>query len=138
MADFYMPMTRGEKSESHYLNASRLLTAVWGLVQIIVGVIAIKLSRRVVDEVLGIAAFTNGVILGVFFLGTFTKQVRQTAAIVGIVVGAAVMLAVKLFTGVSWQWYVLIGSSVTFIVGYLASLLIGERAAEVSTESISA
>jgi Na+/proline symporter len=91
----------------------------------------------VVDEVLGIASFTNGVILGVFFLGTFTKQVRQTAAIVGIVVGAAVMLAVKLFTGVSWQWYVLIGSSVTFVVGCLASLMIGERAAEVSTESMS-
>ncbi len=136
MADFYMPMTRNEKSESHYLNASRLLTAVWGVVQIVVGVIAIKLSRRVVDEVLGIASFTNGVILGVFFLGTFTKRVRQTAAIVGIVVGAAVMLAVKLFTGVSWQWYVLIGSSVTFVVGCLASLVIGERTAEVSTESI--
>jgi hypothetical protein len=32
-----------------------------------------------------------------------------------------VMLLIKLFTGVSWQWYVLIGSLTTFSVGYLAS-----------------
>jgi solute:Na+ symporter, SSS family len=121
MADFYMPLTGYQKSEKHYLNASRIITAVWGVVQIVVGIIAIKMSRRVVDEVLGIASFTNGVILGVFLLGTFTKQVRQTAAIAGMIAGAGVMLWIKLFTAVSWQWYVLIGSLVTYVVGYLAS-----------------
>ncbi len=136
MADFYMPITKQAKSEKHYLNVSRIMTALWGMVQIIVGIIAIRLSRRVVDEVLGIASFTNGVILGVFLLGTFTKQVRQTAAIVGIIIGALVMLCVKLFTGVSWQWYVLIGSLTTFMVGYLASLVIGEPEAETSVESV--
>jgi len=35
----------------------------------------------------------------------------------------------------SVRWYVLIGSSVTFVVGCLASLLIGERAAEALTET---
>jgi solute:Na+ symporter, SSS family len=124
MADFYMPMTGYQKSEKHYLNTSRIITAVWGLVQIVVGIIAIRLSRRVVDEVLGIASFTNGVILGVFFLGTFTKRARQTAAIAGMIAGAGVMLYIKLFTGVSWQWYVLIGSLTTLMVGYLISKLI--------------
>lgn len=73
-----------------------------------------------VDEVLGIASFTNGVILGLFLLGTFTVAVRQRSAIAGVVAGAAVMLGVKLFTSVSWQWYVLIGSTVTFTGGWLA------------------
>jgi solute:Na+ symporter, SSS family len=127
IADFYQPMTKGRHSEAHYLKASKLITAIWGLVQIAVGVVAVKLSESVVNEVLGIAAFTNGVILGVFFLGTFTRRVRQTAAIAGMVAGASVMLAVKLFTGVSWQWYVLIGSGVTFLVGYAVSVMIGER-----------
>jgi Na+/proline symporter len=137
IADFYVPMTKGERSDTHYLRVSKWLTALWGVTQIIVGIVAIRLSRRVVDEVLGIASFTNGVILGVFFLGTFTKHVRQTAAIIGIVVGASVMLAVKLMTSVSWQWYTLIGSGVTFIVGYLASAALGERAAVASAEVVS-
>ena len=47
------------------------MTAGWGVVQIVVAVGAIQFSNRVVDEVLGIASFTNGIILGVFLLGTF-------------------------------------------------------------------
>ncbi len=127
VGDFYLPMTGGQKSDRHYLNVSRWLTAFWGVVQITVALAAINLSSRVVDEVLGIASFTNGVILGVFFLGTFTKRVGQTAAFIGIVAGAAVMLYIKLRTGVSWQWYVLIGSVTTFFAGCLASLIAGER-----------
>jgi Na+/proline symporter len=130
MADFYMPITHGRRSDAHYLRMSRVLTAVWGGLQILVALAAINLSTRVVDEVLGIASFTNGLILGVFLLGTFAPQVRQRAAFVGVAVGAAVMLAVKLATPVNWQWYVLIGSVVTFAVGWAAARIgLDERAA---------
>jgi SSS family transporter len=126
--DFYVPATHGRRSERHYLKTSRVLTAVFGVVQTLVAVVAIWISGRVVDEVLGIASFTNGVILGVFFLGTFTSRVGQRAAFVGILGGASVMLAVKLQTAVSWQWYVLIGSVTTFAVGWLASRIVHEEA----------
>lgn len=36
----------------------------------IVALVAIDLSSRVVDEVLGIASFTNGIILGIFPVGS--------------------------------------------------------------------
>jgi solute:Na+ symporter, SSS family len=123
MADFYVPLTGGRKPEAHYLRASKLFTSLWGLVQISTGMLAaFYLSRSMVDQVLDIQSFTNGVILGIFFLGTFTKRVQSSAAIIGIVAGAAVMLYVKFGTPVSWQWYVLIGSVTTFVVGWLASL----------------
>lgn len=137
IADFYIPLTKNERSDEHYLLTSRLLTVVWGMVQITVALVAVKLSKRVVDEVLGIASFTNGVILGLFFLGTFTKRVRQTSAMAGIIAGAGVMLSVKLFTSISWQWYVLIGSSVTFVTGVVVSTLLGERASAQTAEAVS-
>jgi len=130
--DFYLPATAGAHSDRHYLTVSRMMTAVFGVVQMIVAVAAIWLSSRVVDEVLGIASFTNGLILGVFFLGTFTVRVGQTAAFAGILGGASVMLAVKLGTAVSWQWYVLIGSLVTFAVGWAASFVSPAAPAEES------
>lgn len=130
--DFYLPATAGAHSDRHYLTVSRLMTAVFGVVQMIVAVAAIWLSSRVVDEVLGIASFTNGLILGLFFLGTFTVRVGQTAAFAGILGGASVMLAVKLGTAVSWQWYVLIGSLVTFAVGWAASFVSPAAPAEES------
>jgi SSS family transporter len=121
MTDFYIPATGHQRSDAHYLRVSRVFTAMWGVLQIVVAIVAIKLSSRVVDEVLGIASFTNGIILGVFLLGTLTRRVGQSAAFVGIVVGAIVMLYLKLFTAVSWQWYVLVGSVATFVAGVLAS-----------------
>jgi len=122
-----MPATNRRHSDAHYLRVSRVMTAAWGILQIVVAIVAIKLSSRVVDEVLGIASFTNGIILGVFLLGTLTKRVEQTAAFVGIVFGAVIMLYLKLFTGVSWQWYVLFGSTATFIAGLLASFAVPAR-----------
>jgi SSS family transporter len=126
--DFYVPATGGRRDQQHYLTVSRRLTAVFGGVQIAVAIAAISISSRVVDEVLGIASFTNGVILGVFFLGTFTSRVGQRAAFLAIAGGAAIMLAVKVNTAVSWQWYVLIGSIATFSIGVLASLVLSEDA----------
>jgi Na+/proline symporter len=126
--DFYVPATDAARTPRHYLNVSRVLTAVFGAIQMIVAVAAISLSSRVVDEVLGIASFTNGIILGVFLLGTFTTRVGQRAAFAGILGGAALMLAVKLGTAVSWQWYVLIGSTATYAIGYVASLAVPDTA----------
>ena len=126
VGDFYMPLTGGRRSDAHYLAVSRALTAGWGAVQICVALVAISLSTRVVDEVLGIASFTNGVILGMFLLGTFTRA-SQAAAGTGVTVGVVVMLGVKLLTAVSWQWYVLIGSLATLGAGVLAERVLRTR-----------
>jgi SSS family transporter len=125
--DFYVPATGGRRGERHYLGVSRLCTALFGAVQMIVAVVAISLSSRVVDEVLGIASFTNGIILGVFLLGTFTRAGRH-AAFAGIAGGAAIMLAIKLRTTVTWQWYVLIGSFATFAIAWTVSRLLPAEA----------
>jgi Na+/proline symporter len=126
MTDFYIPAFR--RNDAHYLTVSRWMTAGWGLVQMAVAVAAIQFSNRAVDEVLGIASFTNGIILGVFLLGTFAPRVRQRAAFAGILTGTIVMLAVKLLQLTSWQWYVLIGSLVTFAAGWLASRILATEA----------
>jgi len=44
-----------------------------------------------------------------------------------VVAGIAVMVFVWARLNVSWQWYVLIGSTVTFVIGYLASLAFVEQ-----------
>ena len=121
MGDFYIPLTNHARSDSHYLMVSRWVTFCWGAVQIAVAVAAVRLSSQVVDEVLGISSFTGGVILGTFMLGVLSRSVSQSAAAVGILAGTFTMLAVAALTDVSWQWYVLIGTSITFATGLLTS-----------------
>jgi len=105
------------------MRVSHVITAVWGAVQIAAALFVIGKDRRIVDTVLSIASFTNGPILGLFFLGTFTRRVRQAGALAGVITGIAVMMFVWARLNVSWQWYVLIGSAVTFVVGYAASVM---------------
>lgn len=118
VGDFYIPLTSATRSDQHYLSASRWATVVWAIVQIAVALIAVAFSKRVVDEVLGIQSFTGGLLLGVFLLAL--SPVRRSAApMIGMVVGTAVLVALKLLTSVSWQWYVLVGAVTTFGIGWL-------------------
>jgi Na+/proline symporter len=127
LADFYKPLTGSSRSESHYLGVARSLTALWGAVQIGVAAAAIAMQQRTVDAVLAIASFTNGPILGLFLLSAVTKRVGDSAALVSVAAGITVMTAIWTGTGISWQWYVLIGSAVTFSTGCAASIVLDRK-----------
>jgi len=121
--DFYRPLLRPGASSGHLLNATRAFTIVFGLVQIAVGISGQWLSESVVSNVLTIAGFTTGIILGVFFLGILTRRVGQKAALAGMMLGLAVMTAVAFATPLAWPWYAMAGSLGTLALGLLASLV---------------
>lgn len=125
--DLYLPFAGREMSTERKLRLTRILTIVFGLVQIGVGIGGQWLASSVVSSVLGIAAFTTGIVLGVFFLGIFTRRVDQRAALFGLVVGLSVMTAVFFATPLAWPWYALLGSAVTFAAGLGASYLLSLR-----------
>ncbi len=127
VTDFYRPLFAPNKSDHHYLNVSRLLTALWGVVQIAVAMVAIAMKGRGVDAVLAVASFTNGPILGLFLLSALTRRVGPRGALAGVIGGIACMVLVWRLH-ISWQWYVLIGSLITFGTGYLTSLLMERKA----------
>jgi solute:Na+ symporter, SSS family len=121
--DFYKPLVslRGApKSESHFLKTARAATVAWGLILLAVGYTA-RHWGSVLEAGLSIASVIYGSLLGVFLLGVLTRRVRENAAMAGMIVGLAVMAAVKLCTNIAWTWYVLIGTLVTFLVGCVAS-----------------
>ena len=95
----------------------------FGAVQITIALAAKEMSQSVVDEALAIAGFAAGVLLGVFMLATFSKRANETAALVGMVSGTAVLCAVRFLTPTAWIWYSLIGAVVTFTVGITMSQL---------------
>ncbi|HEX9760989.1 MAG TPA: hypothetical protein VGA40_08715, partial [Candidatus Acidoferrales bacterium] len=56
-------------------------------------------------------------------LGFLNPRATPHGALAGMIAGLAVMLAVKFLTPLAWTWYVLVGTSSTFLVGSLASLI---------------
>jgi SSS family solute:Na+ symporter len=123
VTDFYRPLVRPSASPRHLLAVTRGFTLVFGLVQILVALGGPLLSQTVVESVLTIAGFTTGIILGVFFLGIFTRRVGQKAALAGLLLGLGVITAVAFGTRLAWPWYTLVGSAATFAFGVLASLV---------------
>jgi SSS family transporter len=123
-------------TERRLLTLGRALTVLFGFAQIAVGLtaetlIAAVASRggNVVESVLAIAAFTTGIILGVFGLGVLTTRVSQPAALIGFLAGAVATIAVRLageFTELqlAWPWYALVGATATFAVGYAVRFIV--------------
>lgn len=121
--DLYLPLAGARANPVKELRVTRAMTAVFGVVQIAVGIGGLWLESTVVASVLGIAAFTTGIVLGLFFLGRFAPRVGQRAALAGLVTGFAAMTAIYFATPLAWTWYALVGSAITFASGYLASYL---------------
>jgi len=138
VTDFYRPLVRPDASPLHLLRVTRAFTLFFGLVQILVALGGPLLSQTVVESVLTIAGFTTGIILGVFFLGIFTRRVGQRAALAGLLLGLATITAVAFGTRLAWPWYTLVGSLSTLAFGLLASLAwpaqVDPRSARVVTQ----
>jgi SSS family solute:Na+ symporter len=128
VTDFYRPLVRPGASPRHLLRVTRGFTLLFGLVQILVALGGPLLSQTVVESVLTIAGFTTGIILGVFFLGIFTRRVGRKAAFVGLLLGLGAISGVAFGTRLAWPWYTLVGSLATFGFGVLASFLWGNEA----------
>jgi len=123
--DFYARL-RPQADETTKMRLSRLATLAWALVLFGLAVIALHKVGRVVEVGLQIASVAYGALLGVFLLGVLTRRANQRGAMLGMLSGFGVDLYLWLGTHVPWTWWVMIGSGVTFGVGYIASLIAQE------------
>jgi SSS family transporter len=123
--DFYTRL-RPQANEKTKMRLSRLATLTWALVLFGLAVIALHKVGRVVEVGLQIASVAYGALLGVFLLGVLTRRANQRGAMVGMACGFGMELYLWLGTRVPWTWWVMIGSTVTFVIGYGASILINE------------
>jgi hypothetical protein len=82
-----------------------------------------RLDASVIAAVLGVAGFSSGIVLGVFFLGMFAHGAGRRAALAAFAIGFAGMTAVFFLTDLAWPWYPLVGSVGTFTAGWIASVV---------------
>ena len=110
-------------SDRARLRLAKWLTIAFGVAQIVVGISGQWLESSVIGSVLAIQSFTTGIILGVFALGLAKGKVGTNSALVGLVVGLAVMSAIKFGTPLAWPWFALVGSTITFCTGWVHNKL---------------
>jgi len=121
MMDFYL-RRHPQTDERTQLRLSRVSTILWALLLFALAVLSLHKVARVIEVGLTIASVAYGALLGVFLLGVLTRRANQTGAMIGMVFGFCAELYLWLGTRVPWTWYVAIGTTITFAIGYLASV----------------
>ncbi|MDB4917128.1 MAG: sodium solute transporter superfamily [Gemmatimonadetes bacterium] len=138
--DIYLPISKRSADDPQTLKMGRLFALGWGIV-LTLGALLFPSDTKtpVVVVALGIASFTSGGLLGGFFLGIVWRRAIQRDAITGMSVAIAAMAFVVFakpisaaypslastlapFGRIAWPWYVLIGTTITLLVGMISSL----------------
>lgn len=121
VSDLYLPLARGEVSESRSVNISRALILVFGLLQMCVAWAGSLMAQSIIDSVMAIASFTTGVILGLFLLALLVPRASQRAALLAMLMGLGGMTWIALGTKLAWPWYAVVGSLGTLAIGAIAT-----------------
>ena len=121
IVDFYIRFAP-RSTEERRVKLSRIATIAWGIMLFALALLA-RNGGKVLEMGLSIASVAYGSLLGVFLLGVLTKRASELGAMIGMVFGFCLNMYLWLFTQISFTWYVVLGSIMTFIVGYSASRL---------------
>jgi Na+/proline symporter len=122
--DVYKRLAVPVASESHYLNVSKLATALWGVFACLMAVYAVRLGS-LIEVVNRYGSYFYGSLLGVFILAMGVKRANGHGAFVGLVAGMTAVAYVATTWGVAYLWLNVVGAVVVTVVGVLVSLLTG-------------
>jgi SSS family transporter len=125
MVDFYLAW-KPDADERQRARLSRAMTFFWALLLFVLALMS-RSGGHVVEVGLSIASVAYGALLGVFLLGTLTKSATESGAIVGMIGGLVVNILLwkqpHFVPKIAWTWFVLIGSLLTFALGWVMSKL---------------
>jgi Na+/proline symporter len=119
--DFYQPLAGGGVSDRRLLALSRWCTAAWGIVLILIAVVA-RGWGSVFTAGLTVASIVYGPMLGAFVLGVLTTRATATGVVAGMTLSTTSMILIWATTKLAWTWYVLVGCVICWTVGYVVSV----------------
>jgi len=106
--DLYKRNVHANRSEDHYVKASKWFTLAWGIIAISVACIA-NLFDNLIQLVNIIGSIFYGNVLGIFLLAFFIKYVKGNAVFIAAIITQALIIAVFLLDWLPYLWLNLLG-----------------------------
>lgn len=122
VVDIYRRSIAKDKTESHYLKASKMGTLIWGIFAISVSNIATKMGS-LIEAVNVLGSIFYGTILGVFLVAFFVKYIHGKAVFIAAVIAQLVTILFFYFSQLGFLWYNLLAPSVIIVVGLLLQFI---------------
>ena len=126
--DFYKRAIKTNASERHYLNSSKILTLVWGLIAILFALLA-NSSENLIEAVNIVGSIFYGTVLGIFLVAFFLKTVKGNAVFIAAALAQMGVIIIYFLTEsgafeLSYLWYNVIGCAGTMVLSILIQILI--------------
>ncbi|MET2984502.1 sodium:solute symporter [Aureibaculum conchae] len=94
--DLYKRNVRAEKSEKHFLVASKWFTLTWGIIAILIACVA-NLFDNLIQLVNIIGSIFYGNVLGIFLLAFFIKYVKSNAVFMAALITQIIVIGIYYF-----------------------------------------
>lgn len=130
--DIYKRNLKDEKSDKHYLNASKLFTLFWGIVAILFACIG-TLFENLIQLVNIIGSIFYGTVLGIFLVGIYSKRIQSDAIFYSAVFSQITIFIIYYFTiyiypsgeeKLGYLWLNFIGATLTIVLAWLLERLV--------------
>lgn len=132
--DFYKRVINKNASEVHYLNFSRWITLLWGLLAIAFAMAA-TLFDNLIELVNILGSLFYGTILGIFLIAFFIPYLKGTAVFIAGIISEIVIISLFFLNQngiiqLGYLWYNLIGPAVVITLAFIFQrVLFGKRRA---------
>lgn len=129
--DIYKRNIKGEKSEKHFVNATKYFTLVWGVIAIGFACIG-TLFENLIQLVNIVGSIFYGTVLGVFLVGFYIKFVKANSIFYSAVISQMTIFVIYYYAiyihpngqeKLSYLWLNFIGASLTVVLSMLFQLM---------------
>lgn len=121
--DIYKRNLRADKSEKHFVNATKVFTLFWGIIAILFACVG-TLFENLIQLVNIIGSIFYGTVLGIFLVAFYVKFVKAGAVFWSAVITQLTIFYIYYLDVVSFLWLNFIGAILTIILGILLQTVI--------------
>jgi Na+/proline symporter len=130
--DIYKRNIKKEKSEKHFVNATKYFTLLWGVIAIAFACVG-TLFENLIQLVNIVGSIFYGTVLGVFLVGFYIKFVKANAIFYSAVISQITIFFIYYYTihiyptgqeKLGYLWLNFIGASLTVILSILSQFVI--------------
>jgi SSS family solute:Na+ symporter len=128
--DLYKRNIKNEKSEAHYVKASKWFTLAWGILAISVACIA-NLFDNLIQLVNIIGSIFYGNVLGIFLLAFFIKFVKGNAVFIAALITQVLIIGVFILDWLPYLWLNLLGCALVMGIAILLQFFIPSNGSKI-------
>jgi SSS family solute:Na+ symporter len=122
--DIYKRNVKGEKSEKHFVNATKLFTLFWGVVAILFACVG-TLFENLIQLVNIVGSIFYGTVLGIFLVAFYIKFIKAEAIFIGALISQCTIFYIYFGTdSFGFLWLNVIGAALTIMLSSIIQLII--------------